>query len=412
MLTITIDATGLRGAQNTGTGFVVRRLVESLAAGRPDAKVLVLCDPSTAFDPYPNLELSSAPLSGTDGLVLAPMQVSTNREYVRVFSSGRRVLLFQFDAISVQSRYFTSWLDRYVTRSVVRNALRNATRVMTLSEASALELTKFEPSLTDGRLAVVGCGIDPQSVAPKELEASDVQAGFVLVVASAYAHKQRPFAIRVFDEMRTRGFTGGLVICGPVPRFGSTVTEELQLVQEMGLRDVVQFLGPVSEQRKHVLMANAVVTLYPSREEGFGLIPFESAGLGTPCLTASVSCFPEILGDQVEMAQTFEVREWADIATSWVDNPMLASRQVELIQRRALQHTWTECATRVWSQVDACLSGASAQPARRTRWLYTSRTNGKGLSRPVRAAHWMIWFATRLVSIPARLSGGHSTGYE
>ena len=54
-------------------------------------------------------------------------------------------------------------------------------------------------------------------------------------------------------------------------------------------------LGAVDEAEKAWLYANAALVLYPTVNEGFGLVPFEAADAGAPCLWAAHSSLAELL---------------------------------------------------------------------------------------------------------------------
>ena len=43
-------------------------------------------------------------------------------------------------------------------------------------------------------------------------------------------------------------------------------------------------LSEVEPAERNWLLANAACVLYPTSAEGFGLLPFEAASFGTPCV--------------------------------------------------------------------------------------------------------------------------------
>ena len=59
----------------------------------------------------------------------------------------------------------------------------------------------------------------------------------------------------------------------------------------------IVFTGYVSEQAKYSLMKEAVLLVYPSLFEGFGLPVLEGLSLGVPVLTTKSSSIPEVGGD-------------------------------------------------------------------------------------------------------------------
>ena len=55
------------------------------------------------------------------------------------------------------------------------------------------------------------------------------------------------------------------------------------------------------------------------------------------------------------MALTWDVGEWADIMSEWIDNPQSASRQVDAIRVRGRQLSWHRAAVETWAAFDWAL---------------------------------------------------------
>ena len=120
---------------------------------------------------------------------------------------------------------------------------------------------------------------------------------YLLVLGNAYVHKNRLFALRLFARLaRDHGWDGTLVLAGGHPPFGASVEDEqAYLAGQLELRPRVVDLGAVGEDEKRWLLRNAKLLLYPSLYEGFGLVPFEAAALGTPAVYAHRSSMQEFL---------------------------------------------------------------------------------------------------------------------
>src|SRR5262249_44129711 len=142
--------------------------------------------------------------------------------------------------------------------------------------------------------AVVSVGLDEiddardrpvdDDARPPALGAGD--EGFLLCLGTSYLHNGRPFVLDLWAELRRPGWDGGLVLAGPTPPHGNSLAREAEaLLPAPALRPDVVTIGAVSEAEKRWLYGHAALVLYPSTVEGFGIVPFEAAGLGVPTLS-------------------------------------------------------------------------------------------------------------------------------
>jgi glycosyltransferase involved in cell wall biosynthesis len=67
-------------------------------------------------------------------------------------------------------------------------------------------------------------------------------------------------------------------------------------VEALDLGDKVRFLGTVPEQDLPALYSGAVLFVFPSEYEGFGLPVLEAMACGTPVVCSNRSSLPEIAG--------------------------------------------------------------------------------------------------------------------
>ena len=100
---------------------------------------------------------------------------------------------------------------------------------------------------------------------------------------------------------------------------------------------------------KWSLLRRAALVLYPSINEGFGIVPFEAAEAGTPTLSTRYASLAEVLGDDVLSLALHDVD--ADAATAWsiLSDPAVAARQTERIRARGERFTWSAVAQRTWA---------------------------------------------------------------
>jgi hypothetical protein len=110
------------------------------------------------------------------------------------------------------------------------------------------------------------------------------------------------------------------------------------------VRAAVIDLGSVSEAEKSWLLANAALVLYPTVQEGFGLVPFEAAAAGVPCMWASGTALNELLAGAGGGIVPWDAAASADAALELMRSPQARSRQLDAVRSAGRELTWDAAA--------------------------------------------------------------------
>ena len=123
----------------------------------------------------------------------------------------------------------------------------------------------------------------------------------------------RDLAIRVHRLLREQNPTLGLVLAGVAVAEGSSrVLEAIELRDTSG----VVTLPDVTSEERNWLLRHASICLYPTSNEGFGLVPFEAARFGTPTVFTRVGPLAEVLDGVPVVASTGTPRSWRPAASA------------------------------------------------------------------------------------------------
>jgi Glycosyl transferases group 1 len=200
-----------------------------------------------------------------------------------------------------------------------------------------------------------------------DVGANALEGGFLLCLGTDFRHKNRLFALRLLAALHERhGWPGSLVLAGThVPNGSSLELEREYLESHSELRSRVVVLGSVGEQEKAWLIANASAVAYPSVYEGFGLVPFESALQGVPCLFAPQSSLAEAAPDRTATIVQWDPATSADAAYSLLTNAEERDRHVRALAGAAGGLTWAATAV---AMVEVYREAAAA-PAREAATL-------------------------------------------
>jgi glycosyltransferase involved in cell wall biosynthesis len=317
-LRVTIDARPLAGGV-TGTTVHLVELIGALAA-RDDVHVRALLPERVGDEAAAALRAMGGSVETVDAaapweqlgrthVVHRPWQVESAQEMAELDRLGERTVVTNQDLIGYRTpSVFESparWKDY---RQATRDALGLAAMVLFFSQTAADDALADDLVAPD-RARVVALGarnehlvLAPAAAAPVGL-AVDAERPFLLVLGTRYRHKNVRFALQLLAALRTeQGWDGDLVIAGAEVLHGSGSGDDAAwLLGHPEHARHVHVVGAVTEPEKAWLLRAAAAVIYPSTYEGFGLIPFEAAAAGTPCLAAPVSALRDTLPAELSL---------------------------------------------------------------------------------------------------------------
>jgi GT2 family glycosyltransferase/glycosyltransferase involved in cell wall biosynthesis len=398
---IAIDATRVDGS-TAGTQVLTLELVHALATSpaRFGTLTLIIADgvPNKALLGVQQLVDEIIPASRLQDaneprfdLVHRPGQVFSPAVLNLLQEVAGRFVISQLDCISFSTPGYSPSPETWrQLQELTRAAFASADGVAFLSNSGLQEACELGLSVPMERTCVTFTGVDHQLHAAEPVAPTNSRgfAGrpFILMLGTNFKHKNRAYALRILRLLISEhGWTGDLVLAGPNVGAGGSEAEEKRVLSESTeLRGRVHYLGPVTEAGKAWLLQNASLVLYPSIREGFGMVPFEAASVGTPTLSSRLSSLAEILGDEVAYLSLRSARADADIVWRLCVDRVAADRQIRAIRTRAENFTWQHTAERTWHFYRQVLdmpprsshsgSPAARQPQQRERFQSASLT--------------------------------------
>jgi glycosyltransferase involved in cell wall biosynthesis len=202
--------------------------------------------------------------------------------------------------------YRAGFRNRLYTSLVVAGA-RGAAHILTISQAAKDDITRYI-GIPAERITVTYLAADnvfhpeqdrERDQAVREKYGLDDVDDFVLYLGSYNVHKNVRLLLAAYTYVAQGLPEVPLVLAGRTPAtWGTPHFPDLPAyAQEIGLADVVRWIGPVDEADKPSLYRLASVFAFPSRYEGFGLGLLEAMGSGTPVVACEASSIPEVVGD-------------------------------------------------------------------------------------------------------------------
>lgn len=393
-ISLVIDATWL-GPYQTGAQVLTTAAVEALATNPRIAHLSLvgidgLPDYASHLEEFDEISLSFGIAEPADA-IWYPNQIDQRVDMSEARTMGRRVIATYLDLIAYDiPRYHASPEAWSAYRALQRRTAVSVDGITTISADVASRLTEEVPRLETQRVRPIPLGLDhiamrSPSTAGRDPELEKRLGGrpFLLVLGNDFQHKNRDFAIRVWERILKEGVNCELVLAGlHVKSSSSKKTEDVLLDQHTNLRGSAHVLGHVSEDERDWLLTNAAAVLYPSSAEGFGFVPYEAAALGTPASFTAFGPLREISGLS-DVPSTWSVAEHAADVVRLLRDPESAQRRVNQLREAIARSTWKDFADRLIDfimtidqlpPVKAALVGGTAADASALASVLSSRT--------------------------------------
>ncbi|MDR1851214.1 MAG: glycosyltransferase [Propionibacteriaceae bacterium] len=202
------------------------------------------------------------------------------------------------------------------------------------------------------RVAIVHPGVDLNLFRPRrECPADPIpgrfkgipSAKYIAMAARLQPLKAPDLAIRALAEV-AEPIRPHLVIAGAdSPDFAEYQQMLNQLVAELGLQDMVHFVGALSREDIAWLFRNAELSLVTSHSETFGLVALESAACGTPVIASSAGGLREAVvhGETGQLMDSRQPEDWAVAITKLLSRPKLLERMGTVSRVHARRFTWS-----------------------------------------------------------------------
>ncbi|MGC4016763.1 MAG: glycosyltransferase family 1 protein [Luteolibacter sp.] len=224
--------------------------------------------------------------------------------------------------------------------AVKKAAVSRADHIICISESTKRDLISLWDTPPE-KISVVYHGFEDAGV---EMAAGDTpqqmfRRPFILYVGHRSGYKNFEGVLRAYaqspvlkENFDLRAFGGG--------PFTPMESEEIARLQ-VGDR-VFQTGGDDALLNRHY--REAVLFVYPSKYEGFGLPPLEAFANRCPVVSSHASCMPEVLGDAAEFFDPESEEEIRNAMERVLLDPEHHADLIERGTRRGSRFSWRRCA--------------------------------------------------------------------
>jgi glycosyltransferase involved in cell wall biosynthesis len=255
--------------------------------------------------------------------------------------------------------------ERWYQRWAVRHASRRSRAVLTVSEFSKSEITRY--FATDPKkIFVTHLGFDAEVFRPLDdaeigrvISKYGISRPYFIFVGRLEAKKNLSGLLRAFAEFRENGGAQAgnfsLVLVGGRGVGYDREVRRARLNQEV--KERVIECGYADKADMPFLVAGATALIQPSWYEGFGLPPIEAMACGTPVISSNVTSLPEVCGYAAMYANPGKPEEFAQAMSRVTKEPALLAELVRNGLKHAKQFTWRRTAEKTWEVLKKHLAG-------------------------------------------------------
>jgi len=188
--------------------------------------------------------------------------------------------------------------QKVYAKAMLLAATRKADIIITDSEFSKNEIMKYV-KVNPNKIRTLYLGVD------SDFRVSSEKENYILYVGNVKPHKNLKRALQAYSLLLKKGFDCDFIIVGKREGF---ITEDDELNNiTANISEKVIFTGYVSDGQVKEYFRKAILLIFPSLYEGFGLPPLEAMASGTPVVVSNAASLPEIVGNAGVYVDPYDV---------------------------------------------------------------------------------------------------------
>lgn len=249
---------------------------------------------------------------------------------------GKRVATV-FDLTSV---LFPQWHDPKTTqldKARFNRIAKNADLVIAISESTKKDFMEFKPK---GRVEViypaVRDGLGKRGKEKETLEKYGLKPGYLLAVGTLEPRKNLENLVKAYLESK---ISEPLILVG---KSGWKNEGLMDLINKH--QDRIKQLGFVPDEELANLYKHALIFVYPSFYEGFGIPVLEAMKAGLPVITSNISSLPEVGGKAARYIDPSNTKEIGNEIKKIIGDIRIRRRMGQMGMKQAEKFSWEKSA--------------------------------------------------------------------
>ena len=239
-------------------------------------------------------------------------------------------------------KHFSQGIFKDIYKNIIyKHTIDNADRIIAISEFTKNDILK-NYKVNPNNIKVIYNGVD--SVLLND-ENKNTYGNYLLSIAH-HKHKNPDFLIDViatnkilFDDLKLRIIFVGLK--------QDAMNLLINKAKTLKVNDYCIFLGYIDEEKLNYLYKNALVFLFPSKFEGFGIPVIEAMNSGCPVISSAEGALPEVIKDAGLVIKEFNEEIWGKAILSLIKNKKLRYEIIKKGIKCAEFYNWEKCSIKL-----------------------------------------------------------------
>lgn len=246
-------------------------------------------------------------------------------------------------------------LKDFFYRLVIKSALKKSEKIITVSNFTKndiVEQFKIKPdkikviyegvsNLSKGRDSLFIAKLNKDEI----LGDYHISSPYFLYVGNAYPHKNLEFLVKSFLEWRSKNPGFKLVMIGKEDFFYKRVKDYAEeIITKNKYENSIIFTGYVPDEKLEILYQGAMIYIFPSLYEGFGLPPLEALFNSCPVLSSKAASMPEIIQGGALYFDPGNYSDFSEKLNALVGDDNLRQELVLAGKEVLKKYNWWECA--------------------------------------------------------------------
>lgn len=300
----------------------------------------------------------------TDALLSADIYHSPFYPIPRQIKKHKQIktIITLYDLIPLLYPQFFQFNENHLIGDVVKSIDEN-TWITSISHATKNDLCNYLPSLDPNRVFVTHLAAsslfypcdNQEQISAVKLKFGIPEGSYILSLSTLEPRKNIIQTIKCFSRLvEEQSITDlCLVLVGTKGWDFDAIFNEIATNSKT--RDRIIVTGYVPDENLAALYSGAMMFVYPSFYEGFGLPPLEAMQCGTPVITSNTSSLPEVVGNAGVMVEPTDEQALCQAMLEIYSSSELRQKMAESSLQQAAKFSWKRCAEQTMDAYNAAM---------------------------------------------------------